>query len=180
MKRLSQLTLLFIVIFPASLLADDLRDKAEASLLKGVSFFHSISAEGGYVYYVTPDLSLRWGEKPADANTIEVQPPGTPTVGQSFLRAYKATGDKKALVAAMDAARALIRGQNEYGGWDHTIDFANLNNKTVSFDDDQSQSAVSFLMALDQEVDDQDLSAATERAIGMMIATQLDLSLIHI
>ena len=174
MKRLSQLTLLFIVVFPASLLADDLRDKAEASLLKGVSFFHSISAEGGYVYYVTPDLSLRWGEKPADANTIEVQPPGTPTVGQSFLRAYKATGDKKALVAAMDAARALIRGQNEYGGWDHTIDFANLNNKTVSFDDDQSQSAVSFLMALDQEVDDQDLSAATERAIGMMIATQLD------
>jgi hypothetical protein len=123
---------------------------------------------------VTPDLSLRWGEEPLDADTIEVQPPGTPAVGQSFLRAYKATGDKKALAAAKDAACALIRGQNKHGGWDHTIDFADLSNETVSFDDNQTQSAVSFLMALDQEIDDESLSAATKRAVDMMITTQLD------
>lgn len=154
--------------------ASDLKAKAEATLQKGVTFFHSINTHGGYVYNVTPDLSLRWGEGPKDAQTIEVQPPGTPAVGQSFLRAFRATGDKQALIAAKDAAKALIRGQNKHGGWDHTINFADLSNETVSLDDNQSQSAVSFLMALDQEVDDPELSAATKRALDMMMAVQLN------
>ena len=85
-------------------------------------------------------------------------------MGHSFLRVYKATGDQQALAAAKEAAYALIRGQNKHGGWDHTINFADLSNETVSFDDNQSQSAVSFLMALDQEIDDPDLSAATKRS----------------
>ena len=84
------------------------------------------------------------------------------------------TGDKLALVAAKEAAYALIRGQNIHGGWDHTINFADLSNEKVSFDDNQSQSAVSFLMALDQEIDQTDLSNATKRAVEMMITTQLD------
>jgi PelA/Pel-15E family pectate lyase len=123
---------------------------------------------------VTPDLSLRWGEGPKDEHTIEVQPPGTPAVGQSFLRAYKATGDQRALTAAKDAAYALIRGQNKHGGWDHTVNFADLSNERVSFDDNQTQSAVSFLMALDQVIDDDRLSAATRRGVEMMITAQLD------
>lgn len=123
---------------------------------------------------MTPDLSLRWGEGPKDEHTIEVQPPGTPAVGQSFLRAYKATGDQRALTAAKDAAYALIRGQNKHGGWDHTVNFADLSNERVSFDDNQTQSAVSFLMALDQVIDDDRLSAATRRGVEMMITAQLD------
>lgn len=166
--------LLSLVIPSYCVSADDLRSEVEASLLEGVAFFHSINAHGGYVYNVTPDLSLRWGEGPKDADTIEVQPPGTPAVGQSFLRAYQATGDKQALAAAKDAAYALIRGQNKHGGWDHTINFADLSNETVSFDDNQTQSAISFLMALDQEIEDHRLSAATKRAVEMMIMTQLD------
>lgn len=151
-----------------------LRALAEASLEKGVSFFQTINTHGGYVYHVTPDLSQRWGEGPKDAETIEVQPPGTPAVGQSFLQAYRVTGNNQALDAAKDAAQALIRGQNKNGGWDHTINFADLSNETVSFDDNQSQSAVSFLMALDQEIDDIKLKQATRRAIEMMIITQLE------
>ena len=65
----------------------DLKKQAEASLKKGVAFFYTINSHGGYVYHVTPDLSLRWGEGPKDEHTIEVQPPGTPAVGLSFLRA---------------------------------------------------------------------------------------------
>jgi len=125
----------------------DLSKQAEASLKKGIAFFHSINTEGGYVYYVTPDLSLRWGESPADEYTIEVQPPGTPAVGQSFLRAYQVTADEKTLEFAKETAYASIRGQNINGGWDHTISFKDLTNEVVSFDDNQSQSAVSFLMA---------------------------------
>jgi hypothetical protein len=173
MKMPTRLIILFL--FPVYCANGiDLRERVEASLQKGVAFFYSINAHGGYVYYVTPDLSLRWGEVPVDAETVEVQPPGTPAVGQAFLRAYKATGDTQALAAAKEAAYALIRGQNKHGGWDHTINFSDLSNETVSFDDNQTQSAVSFLMALDQEIDDPDLSAATKRAVEMMITTQLD------
>lgn len=167
--------LIILLLLPAYCAGGtDLREQAEAALQKGVAYFHSINVHGGYGYYVTPDLSLRWGEGPLDAETVEVQPPGTPAVGHSFLRAYKATGDQQALAAAKEAAYALMRGQNKHGGWDHTINFAGLSNETVSFDDNQSQSAVTFLMALDQEIDDPHLSAATKRAVEMMIRTQLD------
>ncbi len=175
-KRNILTALLFIAVCPQLLFsqASDLREQVEASLKQAVNFFYSINSHGGYVYHVTPDLTKRWGEGPKDAETIEVQPPGTPAVGQSFLRIYQVTGDQQALAAAKDAADALIRGQNKYGGWEHTINFANLSHKKVSFDDDQSQSAISFLMALDQEIDNPDLSAAFKRALDMMITTQLD------
>ena len=163
------------LLLPTLCFADaTLREEAEASLRKGVEFFRSTNVHGGYGYHVTPDLEQRWGEGPLDAETIEVQPPGTPAVGQSFLRVWLATGNDKAFEAANDAANALIRGQNKHGGWDHTINFAKLTNETVSFDDDQSQSAVRFLMAMDQQSDDERLGAATQRAVDMMIVTQLD------
>ena len=162
-----------LLLAPCWLKGEQLRDQAADSLHKGVTFFHTLNAHGGYVYHVTPDLSLRWGEGPKDADTIEVQPPGTPAVGQSFLRAYRATGDTAALAGAKDAANALIRGQNKHGGWDHTINFADLSNETVSFDDNQTQSALSFLIALDKEIKDPALAKATRRAVDMMLATQL-------
>jgi len=165
---------LFAVVFSSWSHGEVLRNKAEASLLKGVAFFYSINVHGGYVYHETPDRSLRWGEGPVGADTVEVQPPGTPAVGQSFLRAYQTTGNNRALAAAKDAAYALIRGQNQYGGWNHTINFADLSDETVSFDDNQSQSAVSFLIALNQEVNDRRIAAGTKRAVEMMVETQLD------
>lgn len=168
-------TWILLLLFPAlSAKEPDLRERSNVSLQQAVAYFYSINTQGGYGYFVTPDLSRRWGESPLDTETIEVQPPGTPAVGQSFLRAYQAIGDQQALDAAKDAAYALIRGQNTHGGWNHTINFANLSNETVSFDDNQSQSAVSFLMALDQEIDDPQLSTAIKQALDMMITTQLD------
>jgi PelA/Pel-15E family pectate lyase len=151
----------------------ELREQAAISLKKGITFFHSVNTEGGYVYHVTPDLSLRWGESPADEHTIEVQPPGTPAVGQAFLMAYQVTANEQALEFAKEAAYALVRGQNKNGGWDHTINFEDLSNNKVSFDDNQTQSAVSFLMALDQQIEDNHITAATQRALEMMVTTQL-------
>lgn len=165
---------LSLSVLPSWVGADDLRTAAETSLRKGVEFFHSINTHGGYVYSVTPDLFRRWGEEPVDADTIEVQPPGTPAVGMSFLRAYRVTGDVKALAAAKDAAYALLHGQNEYGGWNHTINFAQPATDTVSFDDNQTQSAISFLMALDQAIDDKRVSVGVQRALGLMMDAQLD------
>lgn len=175
MKNTKPYLLWMMLVVPFCLTAQSkkLSNKAEKALEKGVAFFHTLNTHGGYVYYVTPDLSRRWGEGPKDEHTIEVQPPGTPAVGQSFLNAYKATGDKNALNAALDAAHALVDGQNKYGGWDHTINFANISHDKISLDDNQTQSAVSFLMALDQEVDDEKLSSGVEKALKMMSTTQL-------
>ena len=150
------------------------RAQTEAAVERGINYFHSLSNRGGYVYFVTPDLSRRWGEGVLDENTIEVQPPGTPAVGMALLKAYRGSGSSIALNAARDAAQALILGQNTRGGWQHTIRFDRPTGDMVSFDDDQTQSAISFLMALDQEVDDPELTAAVEKALTLMKEAQLE------
>jgi len=175
MRFLAKVAIWFTLL--TSLCSGDvtLKETAETSLREGVRFFHSISIHGGYLYHVTPDLQRRWGEQTVDNDhTIEVQPPGTPAVGMSFLLAFAATADEKALRAARDAGSALIRGQNKHGGWNHTINFRKLDDETISFDDNQTQSAVRFLMALDQTTEDPEVSTATQRALKMMVETQLD------
>ena len=148
--------------------------EAEKSLTQAIAFFHSINIEGGYVYHYTLDLKERWGEGKTDEKTIEVQPPGTPAVGMSFLQAYRVLKNPDFLQAAQDAAHALIKGQNKFGGWDHKIHFNKSVQPKVSFDDNQTQSAISFLMALDQYIDDPVLTSSIEKALQMMIDTQLE------
>ncbi|NND34726.1 MAG: hypothetical protein HKN76_19220 [Saprospiraceae bacterium] len=144
------------------------------SLSKAIAFYHSIAIEGGYVYHYSLDLKEKWGEGKTDDFTIEVQAPGTPAVGESFLRAFKVTGKQEYLNAAKDAAYALIKGQNELGGWEHKIYFNRPLGTMVSFDDNQTQGAISFLMALDQEIDDTKLDSSIAKALEMMVRSQLD------
>jgi hypothetical protein len=151
-----------------------LATEAEHSLEKGIAYMHSLAIDGGYVYHYTLDGKEKWGEGKTDDRTIEVQPPGTPAVGMSFLRANLVTQNKDFMEAAEDAANALISGQNELGGWEHKIYFDQPKGKKVSFDDNQTQSAISFLMALDQEIDNPGLTEAIEKALDMMLESQLD------
>jgi len=151
-----------------------LSKQAKQSLEKGIEYMQTLAIEGGYVYHYTLDGKEKWGEGKTDDRTVEVQPPGTPAVGMSFLKAYRATQNKDFLKAAEDAAKALIMGQNDLGGWEHKIYFDRPKGKRVSFDDDQTQSAIRFLMALDQEIDRPELTAAVEKALEMMIGSQLD------
>jgi hypothetical protein len=147
---------------------------AELSLEKGIAYMQTLAIEGGYVYHYTLDGKEKWGEGKTNDRTIEVQPPGTPAVGMSFLKAYRATGNKDFLMAAENAADALIKGQNDLGGWEHKIYFDRPKGRKVSFDDNQTQSAISFLMAIDQEIDKPELTAAVEKALAMMLESQLD------
>ena len=55
--------------------------------------------------------------------TVWVQPPGTPAVGTAMLEAYQRTGEPAVLDAALDAGRALVRGQMHSGGWTNRIEF---------------------------------------------------------
>ncbi len=142
-------------------------DQARTSLAKATRYLTSISTEGGYLWRYAADLKERWGEERATDTQIWVQPPGTPAVGTAFLEAYKATGDDLHLRAAQGAALALVQGQLVSGGWDYVIEFdparrskwayytdarsdtaaTDSRRNTTTFDDNNTQSALRFLMA---------------------------------
>src|SRR4051812_44646109 len=73
--------------------ADSLPDRARAGLAKASAYLRSIATEGGYLWWYSEDLRERRGEEKATATQVWVQPPGTPSVGGAFLRAYAATKD---------------------------------------------------------------------------------------
>jgi len=165
--------------------ADDaLANEARRSLAKAEQFLGSISTNGGYVGIYSVDLKQRFGEskyEKARTNEIWVQPPGTPSVGKAFLKAYKASNDKRYLTAARKVARALAWGQRQVGGWDHRVRVDHLKPDSVqperakgrcTFDDNISQEALSFLMAIDQILDEAWLTESVELGLQFMIKSQ--------
>ena len=155
--------------FPSAVVAQGVGvEEVAKTLRKAVEFYRDrVSTEGGYLWKYAADLSLREGENPVDDRTVWVQPPGTPTVGLAFLRAYRVTGDRYYLDAAAEAGRCLVRGQLESGGWIYPIHFDPAKRKDFRYrtnasghaakarnvstlDDNTTQSALVFLMELDE------------------------------
>jgi PelA/Pel-15E family pectate lyase len=141
----------------------DIRAQAAATMRRAAGFYRTeVASHGGYVYYYSVDLEQRWGEGVAASSQIWVQPPGTPTVGMAYLKAYEATGDRFYLKAATEAAEALVYGQLQSGGWTNCIDFnprgrvARYRNgrgrgkNNSSLDDGQTQSAIRLLAFVDK------------------------------
>ena len=101
-----------------------LEKQAAEAMKKAARFYYEkVSTKGGYLFEYTVDMKHRYGEMPARESQIWVQDPATPGAGQVYLDAYEATGDPLYLEAADAAARALVRGQLECGGWNYLIDF---------------------------------------------------------
>lgn len=169
---------------------DQLVPQAVAAMHRATAFFHGrVAVRGGYVWECSANLQSRRGERKANATEIWVQPPGTPTVGMAFLDAHAATDDASHLVAARDAARALFDGQLESGGWTDSIDF-DPQSRTAdryrngrgrakgrnysTLDDDKTQSALRFLMRLDERLQfqDADLHEGVMVALDAVLAAQ--------
>lgn len=172
----------------------DLAARARTALERGTEFFTTkIATHGGYLWWYSEDLKEREGEGKATETQIWVQAPGTPAVGQAFLRAYQATGDRRYLQAAIEAGRALAWGQLESGGWDYLIDFdpegskrwyyrhdkgkispeeAAKRRNTSTFDDDNSQGALRFLMAVADETGDRELREAVNYGLDFLLKAQ--------
>lgn len=140
-----------------------LKSDARAAMKRAGSYYHNeVSVHGGYVYFYSLDLKDRWGEGPATSDQVWVQPPGTPTVGMAFLRAWEATGDRVYLDAARDAAAAVAYGQLSGGGWTNSIDLSGKSkgnrfwggqrrkDGNSSLDDGQTQSAIQLVIRADQ------------------------------
>jgi PelA/Pel-15E family pectate lyase len=142
------------------------KDEARAALEKAVAFFvDTIARHGGYVYAYSDDLAHSQGEGATGPDTVWVQPPGTPEVGQALLDVFEMAGLPKAREGALAAARCLVKGQLRSGGWSDKIEFAPDARAKIAyradpprkkrgfdvstFDDDKSQSAVRFLLRFD-------------------------------
>lgn len=157
------------------------RAVVENGLKRAAVFFREqVATEGGYLWAYSEDLTLREGENVADDRSVWVQPPGTPTVGLAFLRAWRATGDRYYLDAAKAAGLCLVRGQLRGGGWPYMIPFdaarrAKLDlraeppskSKGVKrhsvLDDNTTQESLRFLVLLDEALGFKD--AAVHEAV---------------
>jgi hypothetical protein len=174
-------------VFAQEAAATELRHEATLAMRRATEFFHNqVASHGGYVYYYSVDLQQRWGEGPATETQIWVQPPGTPTVGLAFLKAYSVTGESLYLRAATDAAEALIYGQLKSGGWTNCIDF-NPQGRVAAYrnghgrgknysslDDGQTQSAIRLMVAADQahRFQHPEIHASAAAALDALLAAQ--------
>lgn len=128
---------LLAVISPGSRAQSEsasLKTEVQRAMRRATTYFRTnVASHGGYVYHYSIDLSRRWGEGEATTDQIWVQPPGTPTVGLAFLRAWHATGEKMYLDAARETAEALVYGQMKSGGWTNCVDFNPQGNRVARY-----------------------------------------------
>lgn len=155
---------------------------------KAATFYRTqAAAHGGYVYYYSPDLTRRLGEGKATENQIWVQPPGTPTVGLAYLKAFAATRDPFYLDAAREAAEALVYGQLASGGWTNAVDFDPKGSQIAHYrngkgrgrnfstlDDGITPAALRLLMQADRALGfkHREIHEAAEFARSAMLAAQ--------
>jgi len=191
-RKLVVVGIVIMGLLPLSVNAAEaaLKDKCATAMRRAADFFRTqISTEGGYLWRYSEDLSLREGEGTATDTMVWVQPPGTPSVGMVYLRAYEATGDLYYLDAARDVASALVKGQLRSGGWDYRIEFDPKRRDRYAYriepykkgirnvstlDDNNTQSAVRLLMRVDQALDfkDKKIHEAVEFALSTLLKVQ--------
>ncbi|MBW7992131.1 MAG: hypothetical protein FVQ84_19245 [Planctomycetes bacterium] len=191
-RKLVVVGTVIMVLLPLSVNADEvaLKDKCAKAMRRATDFFRTqVSTEGGYLWRYSEDLTLREGEGKATDTMVWVQPPGTPSVGIVYLRAYEATGDLYYLDAARDVAYALVKGQLRSGGWDYRIEFDPERRQRYAYridlhregarnvstlDDNNTQSAVRLLMRVDLAMDfkDEKIHEATAFALSTLLKVQ--------
>jgi len=171
------------------------REQVAQTMKRATEFMvEKVAYKGGYVWSYLPDFSRRWGELEAKPTMIWVQPPGTATMGHTFLDAYHATGDEYYYQAAEKAADALIWGQDPSGGWNYLIDFggeASLKDwyatyghnawrmeefqhywGNATFDDAGTSESMQFLLRLYVEKRDPKYRPALEKALNFVLESQ--------
>lgn len=167
------------------------REEVARALQRAVRFFcDQVSVQGGYLWRYSADLTLREGEGKATASMAWIQPPGTPAVGEAYLTAYARVKAEYLREAAIQTARALVRGQLHSGGWDDEIEFDPAKRPAYAYrvdgpprprarnvstlDDDKTQSCIRFLMQVDRLLEFQDaaIHEATRYALDQLVKVQ--------
>ena len=164
--------------------------QARETLHRVIDFYRTeVGHRGAYLYRYSADLKFQEGESIATKTSGWVQPPGTPAVGEAYLNAWRLSGDAKCLEAAVEAAHALVDSQLMSGGWSSHFDLGaeggrkyayrvrgeqSAGNNLTTFDDDKTQSALTFLMHIDEALGfaDADIHAAVDFALPKILAAQ--------
>lgn len=155
---------------------------------------NKVSTHGGYLWFYNEEMTEYYGEVPARPSQIWVQGPGTPAMGELFLKMYKTTGESCFLDYSKKAADALIYGQHPLGGWHYVIDFDKSGMEkwytdvasqflvgweeyrhyygNCTYDDDVTQGATRFLLHLYNETHDPAYLPALRRALNFMLISQ--------
>ncbi len=169
MLRIASLFWILVALAPSGtvLAQPDTRRAASLIAARGAVEYltDQVSDHGGYLWRYSADRKLREGEGIIKTDTVWVQPPGTPSVGEAFVHLYEATGEDQFRRAAMQAAEALREGQMRSGGWQASVEFeparrakwayrinapGKKQKDQSSLDDDKTQSALRFLVQLDR------------------------------
>ncbi len=190
-----------ILMAPAGYCADaDLPGDASEAMAQAVEYLRDeVAVGGGYLGRYKLDAELdeiadQWGEGHATADQNWTQPPGNPSIGFAFLRAWGATGEQEYLDAAIEVADSLVYGQLAVGGWDYIVDHSPAGEKawqylhnaasddeslksgrnTGTYDDNVTQHATRLLIAVDLalEQENAEIHEAAMAALEYMLESQ--------
>ncbi len=146
-------------------------EQVEIALKKALGFTRAnLSFAGGYAARWSRDLKESRTSEVNSPSMISIEAPGTPVIGQQFLRAWQVTGDPLYLQGAREVAQALMWTQLASGGWGTTHDFALTSARRLHYrrdleagdtergkrgahttlDDDKTQFALQFLLEFAQ------------------------------
>ena len=166
-RVLRAFTLVSFLLLGTGADAQSLTQPQASELMRKVISFHraNVGYRGAYLWKYSSDLSHQEGEEIASKTSGWTQPPGTPTVGEAYLNAWRLTGDELCLQAASESAMALVNSQLKSGGWSSGFDLGEAarsryayrvdadmagKNNFTTFDDNKSQSALMLLMHVDE------------------------------
>lgn len=191
MYRLAVMLTVIAVLPTQNAVADDFSQKAAREALRATinSYRTLVGFEGAYLWRYSADLKAQEGEGSATKTSGWTQPPGTPSVGEAFLKSWRLSGNDACLAAAVECAKALVRSQLNSGGWSSHFDLgqpgrakysyrvdgksAGSRNHTT-FDDNKTQSALMLLMHVDEalEFKDAKIHEAVEYSLSHVLASQ--------
>ena len=168
---------------------------ATAALKRATTYMDEVvSYRGGYVWSYSPDLTQTFGEMEAKRTMLWLQPPGTSSIGHTYLDAYHATGDERFYQAADRTAKAVAAAQHSSGGWNYIYDFAGEESLkhwydtvgkngwrleefqhyygNATFDDATTAVAAQLMLRMYLEKKDPVYQTATEKAIKFITEAQ--------
>lgn len=201
MRNITPVILLSLMLCAPCLALDAaLVEEATEAMRTAVTYLvEEVSMGGGYAGSYLPDLSDQWGEGRITRTMNWVQPPGSPSTGMAFLRAWEATGDQLFLDAAKRNAESLVWGQLACGGWDYNIDFSRAGEErwfyrrnigsddpkltsgrnVATMDDNVTQHATRLLIAVDRALEkagqpDESIHEAAMSALDFLLEAQAE------
>ena len=159
------------------------RWQAQQAIKTAIESLQSLSVKGGFCGIYSGNIKKYrsdTGMKKMKPGHILVQPPGTPSAGSAFLRAYRLIKDKQILDAAVKAGMSLAWAQRTSGGWDCVCSVSHAaggkqparKKGKSTFDKGTTQKTLRFLIDLDKETDRKWLSKAIELGVDFVIRAQ--------